>query len=117
LALLLAATGVYGVVAYSVAQRTNEIGVRMAVGATSGQVATMVMREGAGLGVLGLILGLSGAYAVSGVLTRFLYGVAPTDGISFALAAACLLLVALVATYLPARRAMRVDPMVAVRAE
>ena len=117
LALVLAAIGVYGVLAYSVVQRTTEIGVRMAIGATRAHVATMVMREGAALAVVGLIIGLGGAYAVSHVLTRFLYRVSPTDTASFALAAMALLIVALLATYLPTRRATRVDPVIALRSE
>jgi len=117
LALAMAAVGLYGVVAFSVTQRTAEIGIRMALGARPLQVLAMVIREGISVGAMGLVAGLVGALALGRLLTTFLYGIAPTDPVSFGTAAAALLAVALIASYLPARRAMRVDPLVALRCE
>lgn len=117
LALGLASIGLAGVVAYSVAQRTGEIAIRIALGAEAASVLALVMREGIVLAMVGGALGLLGAYALTQTLTTFLYDVAPTDGVSFLLAALCLLLVAMGASYVPARRATSVDPMVALRAE
>ncbi|HUJ31596.1 MAG TPA: ABC transporter permease [Candidatus Acidoferrum sp.] len=117
IALLLSSVGIYGVLSYVVAQRTRDIGIRMALGATPAHVMYDVLRYGLRLTAVGLALGLAGALAGTRVLSSLLYGVGSTDAITFA--AACLLLtgVALLASYLPARRAMRVDPMVALRYE
>ena len=115
LALALAAVGIYGVIAYSVAQRTQEIGVRMALGAARGDVLRMVMREGAAVAGFGLVLGLACSALLVRLMTELLVGIAPRDPATFAAAAAVLLFVALVASYFPARRAARVDPMAALR--
>jgi putative ABC transport system permease protein len=117
LCLAVSAIGLYGVIAYSVAQRTMEIGIRMALGARTADVTRMVLREGAMLGVIGAAIGLAAAYGVTRLLASLLYGVTPTDPISFGLAAVILLAVALLASYLPARRAAQVDPLVALKAE
>lgn len=117
LALLLAAVGIYGVMSYSVAQRTRETGVRMALGARSAQVLGRVVREGLLSAAGGVALGLGGSWAVSRLLGRFLFRVEPTDPTTFAAVAALLLLVAAIASYVPARRAASVDPVRALRAE
>ncbi|HLL00490.1 MAG TPA: FtsX-like permease family protein [Myxococcaceae bacterium] len=98
-------------------QRARELGVRMALGATRAQVVWLVLRQGMGLVGMGVVLGLAGALALSRLLTRLLYGVSPLDAPAFSTALGVLLGVALAATLLPALRASRVDPMVALRAE
>jgi putative ABC transport system permease protein len=117
LTLALAAVGLYGVISRSVTQRTNEIGIRMALGATSTNIVTMVLREGMAMAVTGVVLGIAISYAATRMLTALLYGITPTDALSFALASSSLLLFAMIASYLPARKATRVDPAVALRAE
>jgi putative ABC transport system permease protein len=116
-ALVLAAVGVYGLISYSVAQRTREIGIRVALGARPRQVLAPVVREGLLLAGAGLAIGLAGALAAARVLARFLFGVSATDPITFAAVSAVLLAVALLASYIPSRRALRVDPAIALRAE
>ena len=116
-AVLLAAVGVYGVLAYLVSQRTQEIGVRLAIGATPGDVVRLFVREGAGLTLVGVACGLAGALAVTRALSTLLFGVTTTDPITFAAVAGMLAIVALLASYLPARRAARVDPMTALRTD
>jgi predicted permease len=117
LALVLAAVGVYGVMAYSVAARTREIGVRVALGAQPRSVFAMVVRQGMGAAAAGLSLGVLGAAALGRVLTTLLYGVKPTDVFTFVGVAGVLLAVVLVACLVPARRAVRVDPLEALRSE
>lgn len=117
LALLLAAVGVYGVLSYSVAQRTQEIGVRMAFGAQPGELVRLVLRQGMGLVLLGVAVGLGGAWASVKQLAQWLFGIEPRDPATFAAAAAFLIVVALLACYIPARRASRLDPMAALRRE
>jgi putative ABC transport system permease protein len=116
-ALVLAALGIYGVLAYSVAQRTREIGVRMALGARYSTVAKMVVREALGVVGVGLALGVAGALALTRVLASLLFEVSPTDPLTFVGVTTVLGAVALLASYLPARRAARVDPIVALRSD
>jgi predicted permease len=117
LAVGLAALGIYGVLAFAVAQRQREIGVRMALGAGRGDVRRMVVRDGMRAVLPGVVLGLAGALAVSRLLRGMLYGVSASDPLTFLSVAAVLTVVALLASWLPARRATRVDPMIAIRAE
>jgi putative ABC transport system permease protein len=115
LALVLAAVGIYSVMSYSVAQRTHEIGIRMALGARSGAVVGMVMRQTLFLAGAGLALGIGGAIAGTRVLSRFLFNVTPTDPVTLAGVALVLAAVALAAGAIPARRASRIDPLVSLR--
>jgi putative ABC transport system permease protein len=117
IALLLAAIGVYGVLSYAVSQRTHEIGVRMALGASRHNVFRLIVIHGARLAAIGIVCGVIGAAGVTRVVTSLLYNVSATDPLSFAATAAFLALVALVASYMPARRATAVDPIIALRAE
>ena len=116
-ALFLAALGLFGVMSYGVAQRTRELAVRLALGARQQELRRMVLRETLGLGVLGLALGTAGALALSRTLTSLLYSISPNDPATLAAVGALLLLTTLVAGYLPARRATRIDPVVALRAD
>jgi putative ABC transport system permease protein len=117
MALVLAAAGLYGVIAYSVSRRTREIGLRMALGARRAGVLGLVMRQGLGLAAVGIGVGLAGAAAAGGVLSSLLYGIGAIDPPAFAVAAGLLVAVAALATWVPARRAARVDPIVALRDE
>jgi putative ABC transport system permease protein len=116
-ALLMAAVGIYGVISYSVAQRTRELGVRIALGATAGRVLSMVLLESSKLVLLGIMAGTFAALLLARSMTSLLFGVRPFDSTSFLVAALLLGLAALVAGYVPARRATKVDPMVALRYE
>jgi predicted permease len=117
LALVLAAVGVYGVLAFSVAERTREIGIRMAMGAESGRVMRMVVTRTLMLGLLGVAIGAAGALAATRVIAKFLFDVSPTDPVTFGATAVLLMGIALLAGLVPARRASNVDPMVALRHE
>ena len=117
LALTLASVGIYGLIAYSVVQRTREIGVRLAIGALPSEIVRLVLRQGTQLAAVGVTIGLVAAVTATRLLQSLLFGVTPLDLTAFAAAAALLLLVAALASYLPARRAGRIDPQVAIRAE
>jgi putative ABC transport system permease protein len=117
LALVLSATGIYGVMAYAVSRRTREIGIRMAIGATRAQVLSSVARSAVILIGTGLVLGLGLALGAGRLLGQILYGVKPNDPLTFAIVFAIMLGVGAAATFLPARRATRIDPMQALRLE
>lgn len=115
LALALAAVGLYGLMAYGVSQRTREFGIRMAVGAKSGSIARLVLREAAWLTAAGVVLGMSAAWALGRVVRSMLFGVEPTDPASALTAVAVLVAAVLLAAWIPARRAARLDPTRALR--
>jgi putative ABC transport system permease protein len=117
LALLLAAVGVYGVIAYTVRQRTRELGIRLALGAQAGAVLRLILREGLKLTLIGIALGLTAAFALTRWMESLLFGVRPTDPLTFGVIALVLLLVAICACWIPARRATQVDPLIALRSE
>jgi len=115
LALVLAAIGIYGVIAYSVSQRTREIGVRMALGAGRGSVIGMVVRQGLGLAVMGVVAGTVGAALLTKLMASLLYSTSPTDAFTFAGVSAVFLLVAGMACFVPARQVTAIDPLTALR--
>jgi ABC-type antimicrobial peptide transport system permease subunit len=115
LALILSTIGIYGVIAYLVAGRTREIGIRMALGADRRAVARLVLRGAVKLALLGVLIGLVSAVALTRLMANMLYGVSPIDPLTYLAISVLLLLVALAASYIPARRAMRVDPVIALR--
>jgi putative ABC transport system permease protein len=116
-ALLLAAVGIYGVIAFTVAQRTNEIGIRVAMGAQRGDVLQLVLGQGSRLILLGVALGMMAGLLLTRLMSGLLFGISPTDPTTFAGVALLLAAVALLACYMPARRATRVDPLIALRYE
>ena len=117
IALLLAAVGIYGLIAYSVAQRTHEIGVRMALGAAQADVVRMVVRQGASLAGIGVVIGLGGAFVLTRLLKTMLFGIGVTDALTFAASSFALICVVLLATCIPALRATRISPVAALRYE
>jgi putative ABC transport system permease protein len=116
-ALLLSVIGIYGVTAYHVSQRTHEIGIRMALGAQLRDVLSLILKRGVVLALIGLAVGLAGAFALTRLLTALLFGVKPVDAMTFAIGSVCVIAVAVLACYVPARRATKVNPLVALRYE
>ena len=117
MALLLGAIGLYGVIAYSVSQRTREIGIRMALGAQREYILRLILGQGTKLALIGVATGIAAALGLSHFLSSLLYGVKPTDPLTFLGVTIVLVIVVLLASYIPARRAMRVDPVIALRYE
>src|SRR5262249_28333231 len=115
--LALAAIGIYGVMAYTVSERARELGLRIALGATTRDVMQMVLHEAIALAAAGVVLGIAGALATTPLMASLLFGVAPTDPRTFGSIAAILLATAIAGSYVPARRATRVDPMISLRSE
>ncbi len=117
LALLIAATGIYGMLSYLVVERTSEIGIRMALGAQRPSVLLLIISDGMKLAVIGIVIGVAVAFVLTKVMSSLLFGVGQTDALTFATVSTGALAVALLACYIPARRATKVDPLVALRNE
>jgi ABC-type antimicrobial peptide transport system permease subunit len=117
IALILAAVGLYSVLGYAVSLRTREIGVRVALGAEPKRVAALILRQGAGLTLLGIALGLAGAFALARFMQSLIFGISAFDAPTFAAVSVLLLAIALLASYIPSRRAARVEPIEALRSE
>jgi ABC-type antimicrobial peptide transport system permease subunit len=117
MALLLGIVGLYGVIAYSVSQRRQEIGIRLALGAQTNDVLKLVLRQGASLTLLGIAIGLAGAFGLTRLMTTLLFGVSATDPLTFVLIPVLLIATALLACYFPARRATKVDPLIALHCD
>jgi putative ABC transport system permease protein len=117
LAVVLGAVGIYGIVSYSVTQRTHEIGIRMALGARAGNVLSLILKNGITLVLTGIVIGIAGALALTRFLTTLLFGVTPTDSVTFVVVAVMFFAIAMIASLIPALRATRVDPLVALRYE
>jgi len=117
LALVLAGIGIYGVMSYAVAQRTHEIGIRMALGAQAHDLLGLVVIKGMRLALIGVVIGLGGALALTRLMKTLLFNVSPTDSLTFVFIAILLMVVAFLACWIPARRATKVDPMIALRCE
>jgi putative ABC transport system permease protein len=117
LALVLGAVGIYGIISYSVTQRTHEIGIRMALGARAGNVLSLIMKNGLALVLTGIVIGVGGAFALTRFLTTLLFGVTPTDSVTFVVVSFVFFVIAIIASLIPAVRATRVDPLVALRYE
>ena len=115
LAVIIAAVGIAGVLAFSVSSRTNEIGIRMSLGADAGRVQRMILREGGSLLVIGLVLGVAGSFLVAGLMRGLLFGVAPRDPATFAGVAAMMAVIGIVACWIPAARAAKIDPAITMR--
>ncbi|HWF47883.1 MAG TPA: FtsX-like permease family protein, partial [Bryobacteraceae bacterium] len=117
LALVLAAIGIYGVISYAVAQRTHEIGIRLALGAQSKDVVRMILAQGATITGAGVVIGIIAALGLTRLMSKLLFAVSAADPSTFAAVAIMLMLIAMLACYIPARRTLRVDPMIALRDE
>jgi putative ABC transport system permease protein len=117
LGLILGAVGIYGIVSYSVTQRTHEIGIRMALGATARNVLSLIVKNGLALVLTGIVIGVGSAFMLTRFLATLLFGVQPTDSVTFLVVSAVFFVIAMIAALIPALRATRVDPLIALRYE
>jgi len=115
--LILGAVGIYGIVSYSVTQRTHEIGIRMALGARAANVLSLIMKNGLTLVLTGIVIGVGSAFGLTRFLATLLFGIEPTDAVTFVVVSAVFFVIAIVAALIPAMRATRVDPVIALRSE